>query len=60
VVIHAEEIEYVPYAAITPYLVPHRMFGRSVADMMIEVQKVKTNLLRMMLDQGVVCVEPAD
>ena len=33
VVIHAEEIEYVPYAAITPYLVPHRMFGRSVADM---------------------------
>jgi hypothetical protein len=52
VVIHAEEIEYVPYAAITPYLVPHRMFGRSVADMMIEVQKVKTNLLRMMLDQG--------
>lgn len=52
VVLHAEEIEYVPYAAITPYLVPHRMFGRSVADLMMEIQKVKTNLIRMMLDQG--------
>jgi len=52
VMLHAEEIEYVPYAAITPYLVPHRMFGRSVADLMMEIQKVKTNLVRMMLDQG--------
>lgn len=52
VMLHAEEIEYVPYAAITPYLIPHRMFGRSVADLMLEVQKVKTNLIRMMLDQG--------
>lgn len=50
--LHAEEIEYVPYAAVTPYLVPHRLFGRSVADMMIEIQKVKTNLVRMMLDSG--------
>ncbi|HAH10216.1 MAG TPA: hypothetical protein DCL48_08955 [Alphaproteobacteria bacterium] len=52
VLLHAEEIEYVPYAAITPYLVPHRLFGRSVADLMIDIQKVKTNLVRMMLDQG--------
>ena len=50
--LHAEEIEYVPYATITPYLIPHRMFGRSVADLMLEIQKVKTNLVRMMLDQG--------
>ena len=52
VLLHAEEIEYVPYAAITPYMVPHRMFGRSVADLMLDIQKVKTNLIRMMLDQG--------
>lgn len=52
VLLHAEEIEYVPYAALTPYLIPHRMFGRSVADLMMEIQKVKTNLVRMMLDQG--------
>jgi hypothetical protein len=52
VLLHAEELEYVPYAAITPYLVPHRMFGRSVADLMLEIQKVKTNLIRLMLDQG--------
>lgn len=54
--LHAEEIEYVPYAALTPYLVPHRMFGRSVADMMIEIQKVKTNLVRMMLDHGLFAI----
>ena len=52
VLLHAEEIEYVPYAALTPYLIPHRMFGRSVADLMMDIQKVKTNLVRMMLDQG--------
>lgn len=52
VVIDIEEVDAIPFAAITPYPVAHRFFGRSLADLTIEVQKIKTALLRMMLDSG--------
>lgn len=52
VVIHIEEVDAIPFAAITPYPVAHRFFGRSLADLMVEIQRIKTALLRMMLDSG--------
>src|SRR5690606_10648717 len=42
----------VPFAALTPYLVPHQFFGESVADKLIEVQRIKTAVTRMFLDSG--------
>ena len=42
----------VPFAAVTPYLTPHRFYGRSVADLLTEIQKIKTALTRMALDSG--------
>lgn len=50
--IHREEINEIPYAVGSPYLVPHRLIGRSVADLLIEVMKIKTALYRMVLDSG--------
>lgn len=50
--VHREEIEAIPYAVGSPYLVAHRMIGRSVADLLIEVMKIKTALYRMCLDAG--------
>lgn len=47
-----EEIETIPYAVGSPYLVAHRLIGRSVADLLIEVMKIKTALYRMCLDAG--------
>lgn len=47
-----EKHEWVPFAALTPYLVPHQFVGESVADKLLEVQKVKTVLTRMVLDSG--------
>lgn len=47
-----EEVEQIPFAAFTPYIVPHRFHGESVADKLIEVQRIKTVLLRMLLDSG--------
>ena len=41
-----------PFAVITPYIITHRLFGRSVADVMIEIQRIKTSLLRLGLDAG--------
>jgi hypothetical protein len=38
------KIEAIPYAVGSPYLVAHRLIGRSVADLLIEVMKIKTAL----------------
>lgn len=42
----------VGYAAGTPFLNSHRFYGSSLADKLMEVQRIKTVLLRMMLDNG--------
>lgn len=47
-----EQVDHIPFAALTPYIIPHRFYGESVADKLIEVQKIKTVLLRMLLDSG--------
>lgn len=45
-----EQIDYIPFAAMTPVPVTHRFFGRSIADLVIDIQKIKTALLRGLLD----------
>ena len=45
-----EEVDFIPFAAATPIPITHRFFGRSVADLVIEIQKVKTALMRGLLD----------
>src|SRR5260221_7765691 len=39
-----------PFAAITPIPMPHRFFGRSIADVVMDIQRIKTVLLRGALD----------
>ncbi len=45
-----EPIDVIPFAAATPIPITHRFFGRSVADLVMEIQKVKTALMRGLLD----------
>lgn len=52
VLLDKEEIDQIPFAALTPYIVPHRFYGESIADKLIQVQQIKTALLRMLLDSG--------
>jgi hypothetical protein len=52
VLLEKEMVGQIPFAAGAPYIVPHRFYGESVADKLIEVQKIKTALLRMLLDSG--------
>lgn len=47
-----ERLECVPFAAGGPYRQPHRFYGRSIADLLMEVQRIKTALTRMHLDGG--------
>lgn len=40
----------VPFVDLTPYPVPHRWMGRSIADEVIDIQRIKTVVLREMLN----------
>jgi hypothetical protein len=40
----------VPFVDVTPYPVPHRWMGRSIADEVIDIQRIKTVVLREMLN----------
>lgn len=47
-VLENEQWDKVPFAVGTPILMPHRMVGTSVADLVLEVQKAKTGILRQL------------
>src|SRR5512139_138167 len=45
-----EEIDEVPMAILCPVPMPHKVYGRSVADQSMEGQKVSTAIIRQTLD----------
>lgn len=45
-----EQVDMMPFAAMTPVIITHRFFGRSLADLVMDIQKIKTALLRAMLN----------
>lgn len=44
------EVDSPPFAAITPIIMTHRFFGRSIADLVMDIQRIKTALVRGKLD----------
>ncbi len=40
----------VPFVSVTPILMPHRFFGLSVADLVMDLQLIKSTILRQILD----------
>lgn len=45
-----EEAEVIPFAAITPNIMTHRHFGKSVAEMVADLQIIKSTITRQVLD----------
>ncbi len=45
-----EEVSGLPFAALTPFIMPHRHVGRSMAELIDDIQQVKTVLMRTTLD----------
>ncbi len=45
-----EAFEGVPFISVTPIIMPHRFFGLSVADLVMDLQLVKSTILRQILD----------
>jgi hypothetical protein len=48
----------VPFASITPYPIPHKFWGRSLADIVLDLQLIRSTLTRMMLDHLYLTVNP--
>ncbi len=53
-----EQVDMAPFAAMTPVIVTHRFFGRSIADLVMDIQRIKTALLRAVLDNAYLAVNP--
>ena len=53
-----EKIDDFPFAAMTPIIMTHRFFGRSIADVVMEIQRIKTALLRALLDNAYLVTNP--
>lgn len=51
-------IDAMPFAAVTPVPIPHRFFGRSIADLVMDIQRIKTALIRGVLDNAYMVTEP--
>lgn len=49
-IIHEEETDFVPFACISPMLMPHRHIGRSYSDLTMDIQVIKSAILRGQLD----------
>jgi hypothetical protein len=49
-IIYQEKADCVPFACISPMLMPHRHIGRSYADLTMDIQLIKSTLLRGQLD----------
>jgi len=53
-----EEFDLLPFAAMTPVIITHRFFGRSLADLVMDIQRIKTSLLRSLLDNAYLANNP--
>jgi hypothetical protein len=51
-------VDQIPFAAMTPVIVTHRFFGRSIADLVMDIQRIKTALLRALLDNAYLANNP--
>tara|TARA_R110001606_G_scaffold117173_1_gene246581 strand:+ start:2728 stop:4785 length:2058 start_codon:yes stop_codon:yes gene_type:complete len=49
-ILENEECDEVPFAMLSPILMPHRAIGRSIAELVMDVQLIKSTLMRQLLD----------
>jgi len=49
-ILENDPFDHIPFCILSPILMPHRMVGRSVAEMVKDLQLIKSTVLRQMLD----------
>ena len=48
--IDMEEVDNFPFVSMTPVIMPHRFHGRSVSELVEDIQLIKSTVMRQMLD----------
>ena len=49
-VISNEPIDRIPFVSVTPIKIPHKFFGLSIADLIMDIQLIKSTLMRNLMD----------
>jgi len=49
-ILENDAFDHIPFCILSPILMPHRMIGRSVAEMVKDLQLIKSTILRQLLD----------
>ena len=49
-ILENEEIDNIPFVSITPVKIPHKFFGLSMADLVMDLQLMKSTLMRNLMD----------
>lgn len=49
-ILHKEDAQIIPFAVITPHVMPHRHIGMSYSDLCEDIQLIKSTLVRGQLD----------
>jgi len=49
-VLSNEEIDKIPFVSLTPVKIPHKFYGLSVADLVMDLQLIKSTLMRNLMD----------
>jgi hypothetical protein len=52
IILDKRPVERIGLAAGTPFIQSHRFYGISLSEKLVEIQRIKTALLRLMLDSG--------
>ena len=47
-----EEVDRKPFVSITPIKIPHKFFGMSIADLVMDLQLIKSTLMRNLMDNA--------
>ena len=49
-ILDMEEVDSIPFVSMTPVIMPHRFHGRSVSELVEDIQLIKSTVMRQMLD----------
>jgi len=49
-ILENEEVDAIPFVSITPIILPHKLYGMSVADLVMDLQLLKSTVFRQILD----------
>lgn len=58
VIVHDEVTDYTPMAMLCPDLEPHTAIGHSISELVMDIQKIKTNIIRNTLDSLAAVIYP--